>query len=530
MSYQSGTFLIFALAVVFLYYVFGKRLQKYILLLANIAFLIFSGLQYIPFLAVTLIASYVCGLLIGNVYDKEKLALGTAEKEAKKAIRAAAKKKAKRFLILSLVVSIGLLGICKYLAFLIRNLNALMRLFTIPQIPLFKIIMPIGISFYTFMAVGYVLDVYWKRYEREKNPVFFALFLTYFPHYVQGPIDRYNTFKAQIQNGVPVSWHNLTYGAELMLWGFFKKLVIADRIGIFVDSVYESWSSLHGIIFVIATVLYAVQIYADFSGCIDIVSGISEMMGIKLAENFRHPYFARSIPDFWRRWHISLTSWFRDYVYLPVSTSRAVKNLKSFARTRFGAKYGPKIETQLALNIPIAVVWILTGIWHGAAWKYIAWGLYYAVLMILGNVCGDANGKISQKLRIPVESFGWRTFQVLRTFGLTLVGRVIFRASGLRAALSILVRTFSDPGWEHILDDNLFSYGLNGYNLLLAAVSILVLWIVDLLQERTKMRDALAKEPLVFRWILIFGCLFAVILFGIYGPGYDAASFIYEQF
>ena len=526
MNYQSGTFLLFALAVVFLYYIFGRRLQKYILLFANVAFLIFSGPKYIPFLTVTLVSSYLCGLLIGRIYEKEKLSLNTAEKEEKKAIRAAAKKKAKRFLVLSLIISIGLLCVCKYLAFIIRNLNTFMQWFSSVQIPLFRIIMPIGISFYTFMAIGYVLDIYWKRYEAEKNPLYYALFLTYFPHFVQGPIDRYNTFKVQIQNGVSVSWHNLTYGAELMLWGFFKKLVIADRIGIFVDSVYGDWQNLSGIIFVIATVMYAVQIYADFSGCIDIVTGLSEMMGIRLAENFHHPYFAKSIPDFWRRWHVSLTSWFRDYVYLPVSTSRIVKKLKSSART----KIGPKAEMQIGLNIPIAVVWILTGIWHGAAWKYIAWGLYYAVLMILGNLFGETNGKIANKLRISVESFCWKTFQVLRTFVLTLIGRVIFRASGLKAAAVILYHTFTDPGWKYILDDKLFSYGLNGYQLLLAACAVLVLWIVDLLQEKMKLRDALAKEPLVFRWILIFGCLFAIIIFGIYGPGYDAASFIYQQF
>ena len=526
MSYQSGAFLLFAAAVVLLYYVLGKRLQKYVLLLSNIVFMVFCGPKYIPYLAVTLVCAYVCGLLIGRIYDREKLSLSIAGKEEKKEIRAAAKKKARRILIVSLIVSIGLLGVCKYLTFIIQNLNSVLRRLSVPQIPLFEVIMPIGISFYTFMAVGYMLDVYWKRYDREKNPVFFAVFLTYFPHFVQGPIDRYNAFKTQIEKGVSVSWNNLTRGAELVLWGMFKKLVIADRVGIFVDSVYGQWEDLGGFIFVIATVMYAVQIYTDFSGCIDIVTGVSEMMGIRLAENFRHPYFAKTIPDFWRRWHMSLTGWFRDYVYLPVSMSRLVKKLKGSARRRIG----PRAETQIGLNIPVAVVWILTGVWHGAAWKYIAWGLYYAVLMILGNLFAETNGKLSKKLRLKTESFGWKTFQVLRTFFLTLVGRVLFRAETVKAAAAILCSIFTQTCWEHFIGDSFFSYGLNGYQLLVALFAVLILWIVDLLQEKMKLRDALAQEPLVFRWILIFGCLFAVLIFGIYGPGYDAASFIYEQF
>ena len=530
MNYQSGAFLLFSAGVVLLYYLFGKRMQKYILLLANIVFLVISGAKHIPYIAVTLLASYFCGLCIGRIYDGEKLALKTAaDKEEKKAIRAASKKKAKRWLILFLVISVGLLFTCKYLNFIAQLLNDLLRHFSSVQIPLFKLLLPLGISFYTFMAIGYVLDVYWKRYDREKNFIFFALFLTYFPHFVQGPIDRYNKFKSQIQDGVPASWHNLTYGLQLMLWGFFKKLVVADRLGIFVDSIYGNWSSYGGLIFILTTMLYAVQIYTDFSGCIDIVSGLSETMGIHLAENFHHPYFARTIPDFWRRWHISLTSWFRDYIYLPVSTSRFVKRTKAFSKNHFG-RFGSKVEMQVGLNIPLLVVWFLTGLWHGAATKYIAWGLYYGILMMLSNIFAETNTKLTQKLHIKVESFGWKTWQVLRTFTLTLIGRVIFRAENYAVAKEMLKSCVSGAKWEFILDGKIFTYGLNAQNLRLAIVSILVVWIVDLLQERMKLRDALAKEPLIFRWVLIFGCLMAVIIFGIYGPGYDAAKFIYEQF
>ena len=497
------------------------------LLLANIAFLLIAGIRYLPFILVTLFSSFFSARYMGKVYRQEKLLLAESkDKEEKKQIRTASKEKTKRALLLALLVSLGLLVICKYSVFLADNLNLLLGTLRIPQIPTFRMVLPIGISFYTFMAVGYVLDVYWKRYEAEDDLIFFSVFLLFFPHIAQGPIDRYNRFKSQISDGIAFSYQNLTYGAQLMLWGLFKKLVIADRIGIFVDSVYGNWENYTGIIFIVATVAYAIQIYADFSGCIDIVSGISEMMGIKLAENFHHPYFAKTVAEFWRRWHMSLTGWFKDYVYLPVSTSRLVKN----AKKTFRAKWGEKAELLIGTSIPILVVWVLTGIWHGAAWNYVMWGLYYGVLMVLSNAFADFNARLTVRLGIRPELFSWRLFQMIRTFAITCFGRVLFRVSSLRGALTIYGRMFSGLGLHNILGSKLFSYGLNLKNILLLAVSVVIMWAVDILQEHMCIRDALAKEHLVFRWILLYGCILAIALFGMYGPGYDAASFIYEQF
>lgn len=359
MSYQSFAFLLFSAVTLILYYISGRHGQKWVLAAANLFFFVSAGAKYLPYLAVTALVTYLGALCIGRVYKKadEKLASAETQPE-KKEIRKKAKSKAKCFLLLSMLVAVGLLAYCKYAGFFTENLNRVLLHFGVPQIETFKTVLPIGISFYTFMALSYILDVYWKRYTAEKNPLTYAVYLSYFPHVVQGPIDRFNEFKEQIKDGVKLSYRNITFGAQLTLWGFFKKLVIADRLGIVVDKVIAGYADYDGIIVILALLLYSIQIYADFSGCIDIVSGISEMFGIKLRRNFNHPYFSRTMAEFWRRWHISLGTFFRDYVYIPLGGNRR-HHLRN-----------------------IIVVWFLTGLWHGASWNFVLWGLFYGALLI----------------------------------------------------------------------------------------------------------------------------------------------------
>jgi len=379
MSYQSFAFLLFTLVTLVLYYIAGRRGQKIVLAAANVFFFVSAGVKYLPYLLVTALVTYLGALFIGRVYKKadEKIASAETQPE-KKEIRKKAKNKARCFLIISLVAAVGLLAWCKYAGFITENLNLLLANLGVPQIEIFKTVLPIGISFYTFMALSYILDVYWKRYTAEKNPLTYFVYLSYFPHVVQGPIDRFNEFCDQIKDGVKLSYQNITFGAQLTLWGFFKKLVIADRLGIVVDEVIGGYAEYDGIIVILALLLYSIQIYADFSGCIDIVTGISEMFGIKLRRNFNHPYFSRTMAEFWRRWHISLQEWFKDYIYYPVSASAFVKKIKKFFKKR-GMK---RAEELFSSCFPILVVWLVTGIWHGAAWKFVVWGLFHAFLLI----------------------------------------------------------------------------------------------------------------------------------------------------
>ena len=532
MSYQSFGFLAFSAVSIFIYRISGKRFpgaRKYSLLAANIIFFAFCGLKYFPFLAATLFSSFFSGKKIGKIYRKAEVKLQSAKSPAeKKEIRNASKAEAKKSMLLGVLISLIILAVCKYTVFIFRNINIIMRFLQREPVTMFKMILPVGISFYTFMAVGYVLDVYWKRINAEEKFVSYAIFLTYFPHIVQGPIGRYGRFKEELERSLKtvVTVDGLVYGAELVLWGFFKKLVIADRLSLFVSTFFDAPQKYSGLIMAIAAVLYSIQIYADFSGCIDIVSGVSEMFGIKLAKNFDHPYFSRTIPEFWRRWHISLGEWFKDFVYFPVSMSSSVKRLKKFFK-KHGSKKG---ELLTASCVPTVVVWVITGLWHGASWNYIAWGAFYAALMVGGNVFGEFGQKLTKKLSINTEAFSWRLFQMTRTFILCTVGRVFFRCEGLRQSLVYFKNMFSSFSVEYILDDKLFKYGLDRNNFALVIVAIAILFIVDVMQEKASVRLTLSKQNTVFRYAVVMAGVFAVLIFGIYGPQFNASQFIYEQF
>ena len=527
MKYQSLQFLFFVAAVLLAYYTIGRKHQKWVLAIANLAFYVIAGIQYLPFILVTTAVTFYSGRAIGRVYARSDVLLKECKTpQEKKEVRGEAKKRAKKYLLLSLFVSIGLLAVCKYTGFIMKNLDRLLSLMGMNQIEIFRMILPIGISFYTFMAISYVLDVFWKRYEAEQDFLSYAVFVSYFPHVVQGPIDRYNEFKAQVADNIPFSYTNLTYGAQLAIWGCFKKLVVADRLGLFVDEVIDNWQSYDGIILIAALAIYSIQIYADFSGCIDIVSGVSEMFGIKLRPNFNHPYFSKSMAEFWRRWHISLQEWFKDYIYYPVSASAFNKSIKKKLKSK-GFK---RAEELFASCFPILVVWLVTGIWHGASWKFVAWGLFHASLLIGSQIFEPTFKRLNSFFRVNTDNFGWHLMQMTRTYILCCIGRVFFRADGMRYAFGIFAKILTDTNLMAAWDCTVETFGLSASDSLIMLVSVIVLLFVDIMQERMKLRDALAEQNIIFRWIIIYAGLFSIILFGVYGPAYDAASFIYEQF
>ena len=527
MRYQSIQFLIFVLAVLAVYYLAGRKRQRIVLLIANLAFYGMAGPQYLPFLAATALSSFYSARMMDRVYKETDAQIrAEADKQRKKALRAEAKQRAKRALLLGMLVPIALLVVCKYTGFILQNLNALLALARLPQTPALRLILPMGISFYTFMALSYVLDVYWRRYEAEESLLTYAVFLSYFPHVVQGPIDRFGQFREQIKDGVTFDAQKLVYGAELTLWGFFKKLVVADRLGIIIDKVFDGWQGLEGIVLIGAVALYSIQIYADFSGCIDIVTGISEMLGIGLKKNFNHPYLSRSMGEFWRRWHISLQEWFKDYVYFPVSASALMRNVKKRLRDRGKSRAAERFAT----CFPILVVWMVTGIWHGADWKFVAWGLFHAAVLIGSALLEPAFGAVNRRLGIRTENPAWRVWQMARTFVICCAGRVFFRAQSLPAAIGML----------HVMERSRLAFGelwskLVEYSgaepdLWVTLVAMLILCVVDVIQEKTRLREALSRRNIALRWFLIYACLFIVLIFGVYGPGYGATNFIYEQF
>lgn len=527
MSYQSLQFILFAGIVLLVYYGVKSKYQKHVVLLANLAFYLCGGVEYLPFIAVTVLATFFTGRQMGRIYQKTDADLKScADAAEKKQLRARAKVQAKRALMIGMAVTIGLLAVCKYTGFVVQNLNALLSALKVPQIPTFRMILPLGISYYSFMALSYVLDVYWKRYPAEENFLLYAAYLSYFPHVVQGPIDRFNEFKAQLEPGIPFSWRNLTFGAQLLLWGLFKKLVIADRLGKFVNTAFTHWQEYDGLVLIIAVAVFSIQIYADFSGCIDIVSGVSEMFGIRLRKNFNHPYFSRTMGEFWRRWHISLQEWFKDYLYFPVSSSGLIRSAKKY----FKARNQKRASELFAACFPILVVWMTTGIWHGADWKFVVWGMFHASLLIGSKLLENVFAGVNRRLRIPTESIPWKLWQMLRTFFLCCVGRIFFRADTVAASFAMIPRMLAPRATLKLLMNPPVKYGITTEDVIVSAVSVLVLLIVDILQERMHIREALEKKHIVLRWILIYGLLFAVLFFGVYGPGAGSSGFIYEQF
>lgn len=519
MSYQSIVFILFCVPVIAIYYLCGKKLQPYVILAANLIFLAASGWRHLVFACLVTALSFLAALWIDRV--NKQAGAGPSDK----ATRAKFKKKKRTVLVICLIAVLSPLVVCKYAGFTVSNISRILYMIGMNQIPEVSLFLPIGISFYTFMAVSYVLDIYWKRYPVVRNPFRYAGYLMYFPHVVQGPIDRCNEFMNQTAEGIRFDYETVTGGATLMFWGLFKKLVVADRIGLFVDGVMNSSDTISGIFVVLAMLVYSIQMYADFSGCIDIVTGVSEMFGIRLRKNFNHPYFSRTMAEFWRRWHISLQEWFKDYVFYPVYTSRFSKNTIKKLKKR--STYWAEL---FSTCFPVLVVWLVTGTWHGAAWTFIAWGLYHAALLIGSEVLKPAFTWINQKLKIRTESFGWSVWQMIRTFLLCSLGRVFFRAPTLGTALQWLKKMFFELEPSGLFATKITKLGLDNPNIIVAVLAMAVLLVVDILQEKMELRKTLAKDNTAFRWILLLGLMFAVIIFGIYGPGYDAAAFIYERF
>ncbi len=531
MSITTLNYLGFVAVILILYYLLPKKCQWMVLLLGSIAYyLTADDKRYIIFLVASIISTWGFGLLMQKQNGRQKTALKAdgLDREAKKAIKEKYKKKKRWILAGCLFVLLGLLFVCKYTNFTLDNIEKLSDAFgfdfTRPDI---NIILPLGISFYTFQSVGYIMDVYREKAAAEKNLLKYALFISFFPQVIQGPIARYNDLAPQLMAEHKYEFRNIKFGFELMLYGMFKKMVLADRIGMMVSEVYGNWSGYGRYEIILATVLYSIQIYADFSGCMDIITGVAKMFGIELTGNFNHPYFSKTMPEFWRRWHATLGNWFKDYLFYPISVSGWCQAINRRCRKWFGGEAGRIISG----IISIYAVWFATGFWHGASWKFIMWGFFHGTLIALSLIFTPLLDKISNRLKINRECFSFKLFQMTRTFLLCCVGRVFFYANGVSDALNIFKHmwTHNDP-WVLFNGDVFVQAGVDGYDYVIIFVSILVLWGVSMLQERFKVREKLEKQNLLFQWMLVMGAIFVILIFGIYGKGYNATDFLYRDF
>lgn len=518
MALTSFYFIFFLIIVMGLYYVLPKRFQWIVLLLASISFYASAGLNYLPFVLGTACVSYFSAGLMGKRY--RDFQTKTREEQQKD------KKFCKRVVSFSIVFVLGALIYCKFAGYFIRILYEIFVTgdsgFSI------QILFPLGISYYTFSTIGYLLDVYWRRYSEEKNFWHYLLYVLYFPHILQGPIPRYNRLAPQLTEEHNFDYKRVTFGIQLMIWGYFQKLVIADRLGIFVRDVYGNWKYQSGAMLLIATVFASFQMYTDFSGCMSIVCGISEIFGIKLEKNFRQPYFSKSIEEFWRRWHITLGSWFKDYLCMPVAVAGFTKKLSKSVRKSLGIQAGKNVT----VIVPLVFVWTATGLWHGTGLNYILWGGWHGGIIIISTLLSGKYLEWKRFFRINETSNYWKAFCMIRTFFLTaIIPRVITQSANLYDAVAIFKKIFfSFQIWE-LFDGSIYNHGLNRKNFDLVLFALLLLFCTSFAKERNvSIREWIAKQPLMIRWMLYYAGIFSIILFGIYGIGYDASSFAYINF
>lgn len=528
MTIVSLKFLAFIAIVSLIYFIMPKKIRWIVLLLASYAYYFISSKALTGYLLVTTISIYLVAVGLEKVDIKLKKECEGKEKQQKKELKKKAKKRKKLLILVAILVNFGILVFLKYCNFLSENINRFFDLIKVNyELPLRTIVLPLGISYYTLQAISYVVDVYRGKYKPEKNIFKVALFLSFFPQMLEGPIGRFEDLSHQLCEPHEFDYNRIKFGMQLMLWGFFKKMVIADRAGIYVNEVFNNYSNYSGIVIVVAVILYTIQIYADFSGCIDIVRGTSQIFGVNLAENFKRPFFSKNIQEFWRRWHITLGAWLREYIFYPISFSKVCMNLTVKSKKIFKGYIGNLIPAAFSLFF----VWFVNGIWHGASWKYIFYGLYYYILTMIGMLFEPLFEKIINKLKINVNSFSYRLWQMIRTTAIVLVGMLIFRASSLKTAGVIFKSMFTFKNIGKLFNGELFKIGITSGDFIIVVIGVVIMFVVSLLQEKgVNIREKISKQNIVFRWILYYGIIFTIIIFGIYGAGYDASSFIYGQF
>ena len=429
----------------------------------------------------------------------------------------------------ALLIVIGALIVFKVTGFAIENIKRFLPYEAIQRIPDWHFPAPLGVSFYSFMMISYLVDVYNGRIHAQKNFLKYLSYVLYFPHITQGPIARYELVAHQLWEKHKFDYDTVIKGTWLILWGALKKMVMADRISPFVTEVFKHSDQYEGMIFFLAAVMYSIQIYCDFSGCMDIVRGTSECFGITLGENFRRPYFSQTLPEFWRRWHISLGAFFREYVFYPVSTSKILLKWNTKVRKYLGNAIG----TGFASCVPILCVWILTGLWHGAKWNYIGWGLFHGILICLSTLFEQPVAKLTEKLNIRTNCISWNIFRMLRTFLLCVIGRIIFMGSGIRASFHMIASCVVDRGTFYDII-NTFALSQREWGLIL--IGCLILLCVSVAQEireqmgiKEDIRSWLLRQNLWLRWLVLIVGILCVLTFGVYGSGSHIA-FIYEQF
>ncbi len=530
MEINSLKFILFVAVVIIAYFITPKKYKWLTLLLSSYVFYWLNSNQLIIFILITTLSIYVLGLLLGKLDKELELKSKDIEKSEKKKLKEKVKTKKKFIVMIALIINLGILGVIKYFNFFSGNINVLLNLFHVDiQIPSMQFVLPLGISYYTLQALSYVIDVYRQKIEPDKHLGKVALFLVFFPQVAEGPIGRYKELANQLYQPHKIEFQNLKNGGLLIIWGFFQKTVIADRLGIFVDTVFNNYTQYSGIIIICAVLFYTFQIYADFAGCINIVRGVAEIFGIALEENFKRPFFSKSVQEFWRRWNITLGTWLKEYVFYSVAISKWCLNLTT--KLKENLKNHKYLVKTLSSLCPLFFVWFFNGLWHGASWKYIFYGMYYFAIMTMGMLFEPVLEKLAKVLKINKHSKKYKLWQIFRTFIVVNIGMLLFRSTNINTAFTIMKSMFDFSDFGEIINGSMLSLGLGMGEFVILIISVVIMLIVDFLQEKNyHIREEIEKKNIFIRWAIYYMGIFSIIVFGIYGKDYNPSSFIYGQF
>lgn len=518
MTLTSIKFLLFFAAVLIMYFLIPKKIQYVYLLVVSLAFYFLSATKWTivyPFLGVTI--TYLATNL--NKHFHEKADALSDEKQAKRLLLLG-----KIAIYGSVIINLIFLVLLKYLNLIINTTNKLASLFGV-SLGLVNVnwLASLGLSFYTLQLIGYTLDCYWGTITPQKNYLKFALFAAYFPELTSGPIVRYEDVKDQLYAPHRFDYKRVVYGFWRILWGFFKKLVLSESLSLLVTPAYSNPDGYAGFNLWIATFAFCLQLYTDFSGCMDIIMGVSECFGIYLPENFNAPFFSRTIQEFWQRWHITLGGWLRDYIMNPILKSDFAYNLKQFCIKHLGKKRGKKIHVYFAMLI----LWLAMGIWHGGSWKYaLGEGLWFWLLIVLGESFSPLSKKLVEKLHINTECAGWHIFQSIRTFLCFSVGMIFFRADSTTGSIYIIKKAFTSLSTPITIFD-----AFDTYTIVVVVFGLILLLIMDTFKyKQVSVRDTLAGSHITIRWFCLYAMILLLTLHSIRRIGLETGAFIYGQF
>lgn len=523
MSINRVAFLLFLLVGVVAYYLTPKRFRWLVLLAASIGFYLSYGVAPALYLGVTILVTYLFGQYLGRLSAARP---NGRDPETRAARKTHLTRKKRWVLAAALVLNFAVLGVLKYSGFVVENINRILLRTGQATLALPSFLLPLGISFFIFQTSGYLIDVYRGKYLPESNLARYALFVCYFPQMVQGPINRYDAISSALYEGNDFDWENIQGGILRMIYGILKKALIADQLAIPVQMIYAGYADYPGVVSFLGAALYCIQLYCDFSGGIDLLCGASRLFGVPMSENFCRPYFATSLADFWRRWHISLGEWMKDYLFYPLTLSKASRSLTKRARNILPADFAKRVTPCLAT----ITVFLCVGIWQGPGWFNIAYGLWNGMWMSLGLLWAPISRRLFKRFSWDKSSHVWIIWGVIRTNFLVIIGRYLSNASSLRSAWGMLRRTFTAPGFGGVNATLFHSIGLDWETLMTVCAALVVLFCVSLAQEKgVDVSRWLCERKWYIQLLVLFLCLFLVVC-GVYGNSdYTPITYVYEN-